>query len=83
MGYIFQIRRERAGISADVGFRLLEPSRQLDEFLQSASLRQLKMLRTMANGMKEEIVTDPQLLKEADNMECEEISEVVQPPTKH
>jgi len=57
----------------------------LDEFLQSASLRQLRMLEKMAGGIKEELVTDPQLIKELEENETklENATEIVKPPTEH
>jgi hypothetical protein len=60
MGAVLQRRRERAGISTDIPFRITEPEKQLDEFLQSSTTEQLKILRKIAWEMGPgEEVTDP------------------------
>src|SRR6266404_4762461 len=61
MGFIFQARRGKAGISSEIPFDIREPEKRLDEFLQTCSVRQLKMLREIAEGIDTtaEEVTDP------------------------
>jgi hypothetical protein len=82
MMHVFKIRRERAGLNAD-NFRLENSGQLLDEFLQSLSIRQLKLVREMAKGARIEVekVTD-QEIKELEKSE-ELITEVVEPPTEH
>jgi len=43
MGLVFQARRKRKGMSSE--FAIENPEQQLDAFLQTCTVRQLKMLR--------------------------------------
>jgi hypothetical protein len=53
MGFVFQGRRKKAGISDDVVFAIDNPQQELDKFLKTCSMKQLKMLREIANGIVE------------------------------
>jgi hypothetical protein len=80
MGFIFQDRRERAGLN--IKFRLGNPVELLEEFLASASIRQLKILRDVVKGViVEEVVEVP--IGEKEREQLENITEVVKPPTEH
>ena len=50
MTAVLQARRERAGLDAN-NFLVPNPMQQLDEFMKSCSMRQLKMLRGIAKRM--------------------------------
>jgi hypothetical protein len=78
MTQVFRVRRERAGVNAD--FALENPRELLDEFLASSSVRQLKILREVAKGMRFEEA--PPEDKQPDRP-TEVITEVVKPPTAH
>jgi|SRR5262249_3155075 len=85
MGMVFQARRKRAGLNEyfRLGNDQCQIKQMLDEFLQSASLRQLKMLQKMADGIIEEIVGDPTEIEKQEKAKLETITEVVKPPIKH
>jgi hypothetical protein len=55
MAAVFQARRERAGLDPD-NFEISEPEKQLDAFMQSCSIQQLRMLREIAEGLTLESV---------------------------
>ena len=56
------------------------PEQILDEFLRTASIRQLGLLREMAGGMKMELVKEKDIPKPEGKVDV--ITEVVKPPTE-
>jgi hypothetical protein len=58
MGFVLQMRHERAGLGKE--FRLHDPVKQLQDFLPANSIRQLKMLREIAEGLIEEEISKEQ-----------------------
>jgi len=85
MGMVFQERRKRTGQSEyfRLGNDQWQIKQMLDEFLQSASLRQLRMLQKMASGILEEIVPFQTEEEKRESAKLETITEVVKPPIKH
>jgi hypothetical protein len=52
MGFVMQMRRDRAGLSHE--FMIDDPERQLEEFMGASSIRQLKLLREIALGLTQD-----------------------------
>jgi hypothetical protein len=87
MGLVFQQRRERAGQNPDfrLGGERGNIELMLEDFLQACSMRQLRTLRKMADGITSEVAAPWELkeLQAAGKDAVEVITEVVKPPTEH
>jgi hypothetical protein len=76
MVFVFQARRERSEFNVP-DWRLENPEQVLDEFLQTSSSKQLKMLRQMTDELMGEIVEE---MPGSEGLEV--VTGVVEPPVK-